>query len=84
MALGDAAHLAHVLPPLGKNVDDVIRAADEVDAHERLKAETDIARGFGIFGSPAFVVNGETFWGDDRLDEALAWATGRHRLQSRT
>jgi 2-hydroxychromene-2-carboxylate isomerase len=84
MALGDAAHLAHVLPSLGKNVDDVIRAADEVDAHERLKAETDIARGFGIFGSPAFVVNGETFWGDDRLDEALAWATGRHRLQSRT
>lgn len=37
---------------------------------------------FGIFGSPSFVVDGEMFWGDDRLEEAMAWATGTHRLQS--
>jgi 2-hydroxychromene-2-carboxylate isomerase len=28
----------------------------------------------GIFGAPSFVVAGELFWGNDRLDAALAWA----------
>ena len=31
------------------------------------------ARGLGIFGSPTFAVDGELFWGDDRLDDAIAW-----------
>ncbi|MEI9403470.1 2-hydroxychromene-2-carboxylate isomerase [Mesorhizobium argentiipisi] len=82
MALGDRGHLEHVLPPLGQDVDDVIAKADEPSAHERLEAETDAARNYGIFGAPAFVVEGETFWGDDRLEEALAWAIGRHKLQT--
>jgi 2-hydroxychromene-2-carboxylate isomerase len=28
-----------------------------------------------IFGSPTFVARGELFWGDDRLDDAIAWQT---------
>ena len=28
----------------------------------------------GIFGAPSFVVGGEVFWGNDRLDEAVEWA----------
>ncbi|WP_281409048.1 DsbA family protein [Mesorhizobium sp. SARCC-RB16n] len=59
----------------------MIAKADGTHAHERLEAETDAARSYGIFGSPAFVVDGETFWGDDRLEEGLAWAVGRHELQ---
>ncbi|UCI10564.1 2-hydroxychromene-2-carboxylate isomerase [Mesorhizobium sp. B1-1-8] len=82
MALGSRAHLQHVLAPLGQDVDDVTAKADGARAHERLKAETDAARSYGIFGSPAFVVDGEMFWGDDRLEEALAWAAGRHDLQA--
>jgi 2-hydroxychromene-2-carboxylate isomerase len=82
MALGDRAHLEHVLPPLGQDVDDLIAKASQPKARERLEAETDAARNYGIFGSPAFVVDGETFWGDDRLEEALAWATAQHRLQA--
>jgi 2-hydroxychromene-2-carboxylate isomerase len=81
LALGDRANLDHVLPRLGKDVDAVIAEASAPAAHDRLKAETDVARGYGIFGSPAFVVDGETFWGDDRLEEAVQWAIGRHRLQ---
>ena len=27
----------------------------------------------GVFGSPTFVVDGEGFWGDDRLEDALLW-----------
>ncbi len=29
-----------------------------------------------MFGSPSFVVAGELFWGNDRLDPALDWAEG--------
>ncbi|MBT4395788.1 MAG: 2-hydroxychromene-2-carboxylate isomerase, partial [Acidiferrobacteraceae bacterium] len=28
----------------------------------------------GIFGSPSFIVDGEVFWGDDRLEDAITWA----------
>ncbi|MEO1285297.1 MAG: 2-hydroxychromene-2-carboxylate isomerase, partial [Pseudomonadota bacterium] len=27
----------------------------------------------GIFGAPCFRVSQELFWGNDRLEEALAW-----------
>jgi len=53
-----------VLTPLGQ----CVAKADGARAHERLKAETDGTRSYGIFGSPAFVANTETFWGDDRLE----------------
>jgi 2-hydroxychromene-2-carboxylate isomerase len=42
---------------------------------ERLKAETAAALELGIFGAPSFVApDGELFWGNDRLDQAIAWA----------
>ncbi len=45
------------------------------------RAATDAARELGIFGSPNFVVGRELFWGDDRLDDAIAWL-GRARPPS--
>jgi 2-hydroxychromene-2-carboxylate isomerase len=36
-------------------------------------AATEDARRHGIFGAPSFLVGDELFWGDDRLEEALAW-----------
>jgi 2-hydroxychromene-2-carboxylate isomerase len=39
-------------------------------AYEAATAE---ARQLGIFGSPTFAVGRELFWGDDRLDDAIAW-----------
>jgi 2-hydroxychromene-2-carboxylate isomerase len=40
---------------------------------ERLKAETDQAIARGIFGSPFIVIDGEPFWGNDRLDDVREW-----------
>jgi len=34
----------------------------------------DEARRLNVFGSPTFVVAGEVFWGDDRLEDAIRWA----------
>ena len=42
-----------------------------------LRAQTDTARRLGIFGAPSFIVQGELFWGDDRLEDALAFAQVR-------
>lgn len=83
MALGSRECLAHVLRPLGRDVDATIAAADAPAIADALAAQTDAARSFGIFGSPAFVADGEMFWGDDRLEEAIAWAAGTHPLQQR-
>ncbi len=45
------------------------------DVKGRLRAEIEYAKSIGIFGAPTFVTeDGELFWGDDRLEEALDWA----------
>jgi 2-hydroxychromene-2-carboxylate isomerase len=83
MPLGDPATLAHVLEPLGKDLDATISEAKGDDVAEHYAKETEAARAAGIFGSPSFVVDGEMFWGDDRLEEAIAWGRGEHRMQKR-
>ncbi|MFL5894708.1 MAG: DsbA family protein [Thermoleophilaceae bacterium] len=45
---------------------------------DELRAATDEAHALGVPGVPAVVVDGEVFWGDDRLDEA-ARAAGAAR-----
>ena len=40
----------------------------------RLRRQTAQAQALGLFGAPSFVCDGEVFWGNDRLDDALAWA----------
>ena len=46
------------------------RARDIVAPIDRFHDE---ARALGIFGVPTFVTRGELFWGDDRLEDAVAW-----------
>ena len=36
--------------------------------HERYELDTQLAIDAGVFGAPSYVVNGEIFWGQDRLD----------------
>lgn len=73
--------LARALAAAGVGVEAVERArgADVVAA---LAEETAEAMRLGVFGSPSFVVDGEVFWGDDRLEDALAWAEGRLSVPS--
>jgi 2-hydroxychromene-2-carboxylate isomerase len=37
-------------------------------AYERYEANTDAAIKAGVFGAPSYVIDGEIFWGQDRLD----------------
>jgi 2-hydroxychromene-2-carboxylate isomerase len=40
---------------------------------ERLRAEVDTAIQKGVFGSPFVIVDGEPFWGSDRLEHVDRW-----------
>lgn len=42
-------------------------------ARDRLRREVDAAIARGVFGSPYVVVDGEPFWGSDRLDQVDRW-----------
>ena len=44
-----------------------------------LRAANEEAQAAGVFGAPAFVTaDGELFWGNDRLEQALDWAVQGH------
>lgn len=55
----------------------VTEAANGPALKGRLRARTEEAVALGIFGAPSFVVDGEVFWGNDRLEQALDWAQRR-------
>jgi 2-hydroxychromene-2-carboxylate isomerase len=40
---------------------------------QRTRSETEAAMARGVFGSPFFLVDGEAFWGLDRLDQVARW-----------
>jgi 2-hydroxychromene-2-carboxylate isomerase len=46
---------------------------------QRLVDATQAAVAAGIFGVPSFVLDGEIFWGSDRID-ALLWRLAGHRI----
>jgi 2-hydroxychromene-2-carboxylate isomerase/acyl-coenzyme A thioesterase PaaI-like protein len=48
--------------------DDIAAAADDARAQKDLAAAFGRAIADGMFGAPFFVLDGETFWGADRLD----------------
>ena len=79
--LGEPEALHQVLASLDKNAVETVAKANSAEAHAAYAAETEAARKLGIFGSPAFVADGEVFWGDDRLEEAIAWAGMKHPAQ---
>jgi len=39
-----------------------------------LRANTEAAVAAGVFGAPSVTVGAELFWGEDQLEDALAWA----------
>jgi 2-hydroxychromene-2-carboxylate isomerase len=71
---GSEANIAASLHEIGQEPARVRKLAESDDTKAALIAETNAARELGIFGSPTFVVDGELFWGDDRLQDALDWA----------
>ena len=53
---------------------DLIHTADDPLIKEALKSNCAEAMELGLFGAPSFTIDGELFWGDDRLEAALLHA----------
>ena len=75
--ISDEAVLADILSGLGLDPADTFARSRSPENKDRLKTQTEEAIAKGVFGSPSFTVGDELFWGNDRLDDALAWATAR-------
>lgn len=62
-----------VAASLGLDRDAVEQGIADPAVKDRLRAETDKAIAHGIFGSPFFFVDGEPFWGADRMGQMEEW-----------
>jgi 2-hydroxychromene-2-carboxylate isomerase len=78
---GSEANIAASMREVGQDPKRVLAVAESDETKAALITETKSARELGIFGSPSFVIDGELFWGDDRLQDALDWA-GQSRVGS--
>lgn len=75
--IDDEAAITDVLSSLGLPAAQLIAAAASADIKRRLRLQTEQAALRGLFGAPTFFVGDEMFWGNDRLDDALAYAARR-------
>ena len=73
----DAPVLRSILDSLGQPGSMLVEQAQTSENKLRLREQTRRARELGIFGAPSFVAGEELFWGNDRLEDALAWANTR-------
>jgi 2-hydroxychromene-2-carboxylate isomerase len=73
--ISDPAVLAPLIAGVGAGPDHVFAVAQSDPIKAKLKDHVAEARRQGVFGAPSFVTaDGELFWGNDRLEQALEWA----------
>ncbi len=66
--LGDPAHLAQLCEKHGFDAAKIAAMATDPSNKDKLKAQTEEAIERGVFGAPSFFVEGDLFFGHDRLD----------------
>ena len=72
--IGASEVIADLLRAQGLPAEALIAAAGEDPVKDELKAAVAEAEARGLFGTPSFLVGNELFWGNDRLEQAIAWA----------
>lgn len=71
--ISDPAVAAALAGPIGIDGAALAAAIQQPAWKARLKDETEAAIAAGVFGSPFFLVDGEAFWGADRLGQVEDW-----------
>jgi 2-hydroxychromene-2-carboxylate isomerase len=66
--------LSESLREIGQDPKRVLELAASPELKSALEKETETASALGIFGAPTFAVGHEIFWGDDRMEDAIAWS----------
>lgn len=72
--IADPGVLRAAIDSAGGDGGRILEQAQTAEVKARLRANTAEAQRLGIFGAPDFLVNGELFFGQDRLEDAIAWA----------
>ena len=73
--ISDPGTLEALLP---SGAGEILERAGAAENKMSLREQNEQAVEHGIFGAPSFVVGNELFWGNDRLEDALAWASRPH------
>lgn len=71
--ISDRAVVLEVVAALGLDVAAVTAGIETPAIKDKLRAETEGAIAQGVFGAPFIVVDGEQFWGFDRLPMVEEW-----------
>lgn len=71
--ISDPAVVLDVAAGLGVARDELAAALEEPALKARFKGDVEAALERGVFGSPFFIVDGEPFWGSDRLPQLEKW-----------
>lgn len=75
--IDNAEAVGEVLQELGLDAGTILALALTQDNKLRLRRQTQQAQALNLFGAPSFISGGELFWGNDRLEDALAHAAAR-------
>jgi len=68
--------IADILDGLKLDSRALLEQAQTDDTKSRLRTQNEQAAKLGVFGAPTFIAaDGELFWGNDRLEAALRWAS---------
>lgn len=71
--IADPAVVMELAQELGIDVTQLAAGVQDESIKNALRAEVDQAIARGIFGSPTLVIDGEIFWGHDRLAQVERW-----------
>ncbi|MFQ5581276.1 MAG: 2-hydroxychromene-2-carboxylate isomerase [Mariprofundaceae bacterium] len=72
--IADKQVITDILLSMNQSPESILDRATSDTVKLQLREQTETAEQRGIFGSPTFIIQDEIFWGQDRLEDALAWA----------
>ncbi len=72
-SIAEPSEVAAAAEALGHDPARVLAAVQEPRIKDLLRREVEAAVGKRVFGSPYVIVDGEPFWGFDRLDDVAVW-----------
>lgn len=71
--ISGAGAVVEIAKTVGIDAAALVEALRDPAVKDRLRAEVESSTAAGVFGSPFIVVDGEPFWGHDRLDHVERW-----------
>ena len=77
ISIADQDKVIEIADSIGANTETLSSALQNDAIKERFKQETQAAIDVGVFGAPFFIVDGESFWGSDRIWMIKRWLKGQ-------